>query len=231
MNPETPSASAQTRERLLKAAREVFSQHNFQGATVREICRRAGANVAAVNYHFGSKDGLLAEALNFAPLAALQATNIKAAACPEIRLRLFIHDFLLMLLDEKNPSSQCQIMARELADPTPALDQIMREAIAPMHQFMGKLVREIAGEVGENQLRRYVHSIIGQCLFYRHSQPVLQRLHPKLRYNHKEIEAIAKHIADFSLAGLGGKFPGSHMIILFAVQKGGYPRPNSAFTG
>jgi len=200
---EIKTASEQTRMRLLDAAREVFSQHSFQGATVREISRRAEANVAAVNYHFGSKDGLLAEALNFAQLAALQKANVEAAECPKIRLRMFLCDFMLMLLDEKNPSSQCRIMARELADPTPALDKIVREAIAPLHEFLGKLVREIVGDkVGEAELRRCVHSIVGQCLFYRHSHPVLQRLHPKLRYDRKEIEAIGEHIAEFSLAGI-----------------------------
>jgi AcrR family transcriptional regulator len=200
---ESRTASEQTRARLLDAAREVFSQQGFQGATVREICRRAEANVAAVNYHFGNKEGLLAEALNFAPLAALQKANVKADACPRIRLRLFLRDFMLMLLDEKNASTQCRIMARELADPTPALDQIVNEAIAPLHEFLGKLLREIVGDkVNEAELRRCVYSIFGQCQFYRHSHPVLQRLHPKLRYDHKEIEAIAEHIADFSLAGI-----------------------------
>ncbi|MBI1887829.1 MAG: CerR family C-terminal domain-containing protein [Nitrosomonadales bacterium] len=197
------TASDQTRARLLDAARGVFAQHGFQGATIREICRRAEANVAAVNYHFGSKDGLLAEALNFAPLKALQQANARAGDCPELRLRLFIRDFMLMLLDENNASTQCRIMARELADPTPALDQIVREAIAPLHEFLGELVREIAEKkTGEAELRRCVLSIFGQCLFYRHSHPVLQRLHPEMRYDDREIEAIARHIAEFSLAGI-----------------------------
>lgn len=201
---ETRTASEQTRARLLDAAREAFSQHGFQGATVREICRRAEANVAAVNYHFGSKDGLLVEALNFAPLKAMQLANAKADVHPEARLRLFIRDFMLMLLDETNGSLPCRIMARELADPTPALDKIVREAIAPLHEFLGKLVREIAGDgVAEAELRRCLHSILGQCLYYRHSHPVLQRLHPRLRYSPEEIEAIAGHIAEFSLAGIG----------------------------
>lgn len=200
---EIRTTSEQTRTRLLDAARDVFSQHGFQGATVREICRRAEANVAAVNYHFGSKDGLLAEVLNFGTLEDLQQANAKVNKRPEMRLRLFIRDFMLMLLDEKNPSSQCRIMARELADPTPALDKIVREAIAPLHKFLGNLVSEIAGEkISKTELRRSVHSILGQCLFYRHSHPVLQRLHPRLRYDSKEIEAIAGHVADFSLAGI-----------------------------
>lgn len=216
------AAREQTRARLLDAAREVFSQHGFQGATVREICRRAEANVAAVNYHFGSKDSLLAEALNFAPLEAMQLANIKSGGSPEARLRLFIRDFMLMLLDENDPSSQCRIMARELADPTPALDKIVREAIAPLHEFLGGLLDEVAGgRLGEVELRRCAHSILGQCLYYRHSHPVLQRLYPKLRYGRKEIEAIAAHIADFSLAGIGhasGKDG--------AVIQGEYSRPD-----
>jgi AcrR family transcriptional regulator len=200
---EIKSASEKTRLRLLEAAREVFSEHSFQGATVREICRRADANVAAVNYHFGSKDELLAEALNFSPLASLQKANLSLSECPRVRLRLFLRDFMLLLLDEKNHSSQCRIMARELADPTPALDKIVREAIAPLHKFLGQLVREIVGDkVSEAELRRCVHSIVGQCLFYRHSHPVLQRLHPRLRYDRKEIEAIGEHIAEFSIAGI-----------------------------
>lgn len=200
-NSDPRTASEQTRARLLEAAREVFSQRGFQGATVREICRRADANGAAVNYHFGSKDELLAEALNFAPLAALQKANVGEA--PRTRLRLFIRDFMMMLLDEKNPSSQCRIMARELADPTPALDKIVREAIAPLHEFMGGLVREIAGDqVSVTDRRRCVYSILGQCLFYRHSHPVLHRLHHSLRYDKKEIEAIAEHVFEFSLAGI-----------------------------
>lgn len=204
MMTELEGRTEQTRARLLDAAREVFSQQGFQGATVREICRRAETNVASVNYHFGSKDGLLAEALNFNRLKALQLSNMRQDDCPKQRLRLFIREFMLMLLDEKNPSSQCRIMARELADPTPALDKIVREAIAPLHEFLGGLVNEIAGSrLSAAEQRRCVYSILGQTLFYRHSHPVLQRLNPRLRYDHREIDAIAEHIAEFSLAGIG----------------------------
>ena len=197
------SASERTRARLVEAAREVFAEHGFQGATVREICRRADANVAAVNYHFGSKHGLLSAALNFNRLKALQSATEESEASPEMRLRMFIQDFMLMLLDENNASRQCQMMARELADPTPALDKIVIEAIAPLHEFMGRLVKEIAGKkMRDVDVRRSVYSILGQCLFYRNSHPVLQRMNPALHYDRKEIEAIARHIADFSLLAL-----------------------------
>lgn len=200
---ELRSNSEQTRERLIVAACEVFSQQGFQAATVREICRRAEVNIAAVNYHFGGKDGLLAEALNFVPLKALLLANAALAGSPQLRLEAFVHDFMHMLLDEKKASFQCQIMARELVDPTPALDQIVRDAVAPLHAFLGELLNEISeNQLSAAQLRYCVCSILGQCMFYRNSQPVLQRLDPKLRYDHQEINAIATHIAAFSLAGL-----------------------------
>jgi AcrR family transcriptional regulator len=50
--PPTPDP---TREKLLEAAGQIFAEHGFQAATVREICSRAGANVAAINYYFGDK--------------------------------------------------------------------------------------------------------------------------------------------------------------------------------
>ncbi len=197
------TAGENTRARLVEAAREVFAEHGFQGATVREICRRADANVAAVNYHFGSKHGLLSEALNFNRLKALQSATESSDASPEERLRAFIMDFMLMLLDEDNASRQCQMMARELADPSPALDKIVVEAIAPLHEFLGRLVKEVAArKMMDADVRRCVYSILGQCLFYRNSHPVLQRMNPTLHYDRKEIEAIARHIADFSLPAL-----------------------------
>ena len=60
-----------TRERLIEAAGQLFADHGFRKVTVREICRVAHANVAAVNYHFGDKLGLYREVLDTA-IAAQQ---------------------------------------------------------------------------------------------------------------------------------------------------------------
>ena len=203
----------QTRTRLVEAAREVFAEFGFQGATVREICRRADTNVAAVNYHFGNKYELFSEALNFNGIKELQITNAKLAACPEIRLASFIREFMRMLLDENNATRQYRMMARELADPTPALDKIVAEAIAPLHDFLGQLVCEIADEQIEViELRRCVYSLLGQCAFYRNAYPVLKRLHPELNYDADEIDAIAQHITEFSLVALRAKKSGNNFI-------------------
>lgn len=196
-----PDLLGSTRDRLLAAAREVFSEHGFQGATVREICRRAEVNLAAVNYHFSGKEALFVAALNFEPLLALK-DNVARESGAEARLRRFIEDFLTQLMNE-NGTPQCQLMMRELIEPTLALDNIVQEVIAPLHDFVSQLVRDVVGAgVAPAELRRCVFSIFGQCLFYRHSHAVVRRLHPKLRYDKKEIAATAQHITEFTLAGL-----------------------------
>jgi len=197
------SLSEQTRERLLATARVVFSENGFKKSTVREICRRAEVNIAAVNYYFSSKEALFAATLDFEPLLTLCNETNQGSICAQERLLSFIYDFLMRLLDEKEFSVQCQFMARELAEPTPVLGKIVQEAIAPIHLFVANLVCEIVGKkISEAEVRRCVFSILGQCVYYRHAQPVIQQLHPKLRYDHIEIKAIAKHIGEFSLAGL-----------------------------
>ena len=201
MNALSADPPVDTSTRLLAVAREVFSEHGFQGATIREICRRAEVNLAAVNYHFSSKEALFVASLDFEPLNAI-CHNVSNEVCAKARLQCFIKDFITQLMDEKC-SQQCQLMMSELVKPTVALDMIVQEVIAPIHHHVSQLVRDAVGvKVSAADLRRSVFSIMGQCLFYRHSFAVIQRLHPKLRYDTKEIAATAQHITEFSLAGL-----------------------------
>ena len=59
--PPRPVCGAETREKILDAAEALFAEHGFEGASMRMITARAGVNLAAVNYHFGSKENLLRE--------------------------------------------------------------------------------------------------------------------------------------------------------------------------
>src|ERR1039458_4822482 len=86
-----PRAAASTREKLIEAAGHVFAEHGYQATTVREIVKRSGANIAAVNYHFGDKLGLYTEVLQQSVRAArvdainsaLDRNEIGRASCRE----------------------------------------------------------------------------------------------------------------------------------------------------
>jgi len=81
-----------TRERLLQAAREVFAEHGFKAATIREICRRADTKVAAVHYHFGDKKRLDIAIFDgvFSLLRECRTAFLPVNAPPRERLRIYI---------------------------------------------------------------------------------------------------------------------------------------------
>src|SRR5437762_5573972 len=92
----------ETRERLLRTAARLFADRGFKKVTVRDICRTARANVAAVNYHFGDKMGLYREVLQ-AAIDVLRSTTEAAKEAAEgcradEKLRGLVHVHLHRML-------------------------------------------------------------------------------------------------------------------------------------
>jgi AcrR family transcriptional regulator len=203
------STRMETRQRLLEAAGEVFAERGFRKTTIREICRRAQANLAAVNYHFGDKEGLYAAVIKYAYACALEKYPLAQRESEEVpaadRLHAFIRSLLLSVLDKGTPAWLGKLMAREMIEPTRALDDLVESIISPMGQKLGAIVRELlGGQVPDNLVHRCQISIIGQCLHYRNARPVIQRLFPEHQYSPEDIAAMADHITRFSLAALRG---------------------------
>lgn len=91
--------SDKTREQILIQAKKSFAEHGYEGASLREICNSANANVSAVKYHFGDKEGLYRTCLSeYAQSRLSVITNILTPATSEeelkIKLQLFAEDFL-----------------------------------------------------------------------------------------------------------------------------------------
>src|SRR3989449_6377586 len=201
-----PSArSRDTRQRLLEAAGEVFAERGFRDATIQEICRRADANIAAVHYHFADKERLYRAVIQYAEGCAGDSppADVAPDAPAEKRLRAHIESFLLRLLDEGHPAWLGKLMAREMSQPTPALDIIVQEKIRTTDRRVDAIVRELLGAGAcDDDVRACVLSVQGQCLFYRHCHPVLTRLFPERSFGREEVPELARHIVRFSLAGI-----------------------------
>jgi AcrR family transcriptional regulator len=194
-------------DRLLQAAVEVFAECGFREATVREICARANVNVASVNYYFRSKDALYVQALAFAFQEANRLHPQEAALDkdipPEQRLGQFIKNFLHKLLDDSHLGLHSKLITREIADPTKALDEIIETAIVPQFALLEEIIRQILGSRADKMVvQRCLLSIFGQCLMFKHSRSIIDRLYPELIADDHAIEASAEHIAQFSLAAL-----------------------------
>ena len=97
LKPVDPDPS-HTEARLLEAAGEIFAEFGYRAATVRQICEKAGANVAAVNYHFGDKEGLYLAVLRSVPDAHAEKypsrRGLNDNATAEERLRAYIESLL-----------------------------------------------------------------------------------------------------------------------------------------
>lgn len=196
-----------TRQQLLAAAGEVFAETGFRAATVREICRRAGANIAAVNYHFGDKETLYAEVVRHSQQKALEKhpplLDVSPNAAPEKRLRAFVQSLLLRIFDAGSNAWHGKLMSREMIEPTPALDSLVEERIRPMSEQLRKIVAEILEcPVTDERVRLCSLSVVSQCVFYHHCQPVVSRLFPEQKYDPAGIVLLADHVVNFSLAAM-----------------------------
>ncbi len=90
-----------------------------------------------------------------------------------------------------------------MSDPTPALDVIIRELTAPVYRSIRALISEaLQGTATPAELDLFAGSIVGQCVFYSHSRPIVEQLALDLAATPNRIERIAAHITAFSLAGL-----------------------------
>jgi TetR/AcrR family transcriptional regulator, regulator of cefoperazone and chloramphenicol sensitivity len=203
---------SKTRMRILEAAVEVFGRLGYATATVREICDQAEVNLAAVNYHFQGKEGLyravacdlLSKAFAQFPVAVADDT----AASPEKRLRTFVLATLQRLLAPgglSGDSGKGQFVARELADPSPVLDQLVDAFIRPTANVLGEIVAELLGPAASSQdVLKCQLSVIGQCFHYAMARPVITRLTGLDFTEESLIEELADHVTRFSLAALAG---------------------------
>jgi len=199
--------SDDTRQRLLEAAGEVFAEHGFRNATIQEICRRAKANIAAVNYHFGDKEQLYSAVLEYAESCTLTefppTTASERGLSAEDRLRNHVRGFLLRILDEGRSAWFGKLVTREMAEPTPLLDRLVREKFRPVHDHLAAIVRELLGDAATpDAVRDCALSIRGQCLFYRFCRPAIASLLPDLRLDRAGIDRLSEHISQFSLSAI-----------------------------
>lgn len=193
--------------RLLAAASEAFAQHGFALTRVREIVRTADVNLAAVNYYFGGKEGLYAATVKQLSQQRLaensgqqDARNGDDAAAALYRRVLAI---LTRFIDGESNSPLGRILAHESMNPTPHFEQLTAEIIRPELEGLGALVQRVAGKaIPEAVQRRAAMSIMGQCLFYLFARRAIDRVYPGSVRSREDCEALARHIADFSLAGI-----------------------------
>jgi len=195
-----------TRQRIVDAAGEIFAEKGFDATTVRDICQKAGANIAAVNYYFGDKQRLYVEAVIRAHrwrMERFQLPNWTADTRPEQKLADFIQTFMRRVRTGPGDTWHSRLIMREIGSPTAACAELVQSSIRPQFEILIAILRELLPEeTDEEKLRLTAFSIVGQCLFYHFADPVIRNLLSEDEYAALEIDKLADHITEFSLRSI-----------------------------
>lgn len=195
-----------TKTRLLEAAGEEFAEKGFDAARVRSICRRAGVNLAAVNYHFGDKEKLYTEAVLEAHRCGSEMLpeSVFQSGTPAEQLRCYIHHFLNHVLAlQGHPRWHHTLILREMLQPTSASEVLVREGIRPRFERLLGIMRRVCPDADDRRLHALAFSVVGQCLHYKMAREVSERLIGAAAYETLDLDFLTEHIAGFSLAALG----------------------------
>ena len=200
-----------TKDRLMRAAVEVFAAKGFLAATVREICQAAGTNVAAVNYHFGDKEKLYAAVLwqvfsdhqRVKDFSGADGDGLK----PEERLAELIRAEVRYLYQDKS-QKECSgqhfsLFLMEMAHPSPFLGEVVERFIRPDQEKMLSLLRDLLGpETPGAVLERCSDSLWGQILHHIFIWPIDAHLNPGRPHPSQDTDELAEHIITITQGGL-----------------------------
>lgn len=158
-----------TRESLLDAAETLFSEHGIEAASLRQITQQAGANLAAVNYHFGSKDGLIRAvfARRLKPLLderirLLEACDLEAEDGLEQVLAAFLAPLLRMAgADPEHTCGFGRLMGRALFEPKQEVKAIVMEEFREgIERYLGAF-RRLLPHLNESERMWRFHFLAG----------------------------------------------------------------------
>jgi AcrR family transcriptional regulator len=196
-----------TRTRIVKAAARIFAEHGYEGASIRNIVAKADVNQAAINYHFGSKEGLYRAVLVTALEALLRADE--AAPSPEAlpreeALRAFVRRQLRPMLGRDEYSHYLRIFNWETVRPSPAFRKFMAEEATPHIGAAAALVRRfLPAHASEGQAVLGALWLFGQCSIFVRNCEQLSRPPLSFKVDQGFVDTLAETIATWAAGGLG----------------------------
>jgi AcrR family transcriptional regulator len=201
-------SQAETRQRLLDAAGELFAEKGFRLAGTREICRKAGTDIAAIHYHFGNKENLYEAVLRYADNLLVDAIPTFAASrSREARLKEMIEWVLAQCFAQGQPEWRWRFIEQATVTLTPGLRAFFNSKILPLYQALDSICRDFLGkDASQQQVRFATRSILGQCFYYRHFRVLIGGQGET--FSNEHLHELADHILDFSLAGLKARARG-----------------------
>ncbi len=198
---ETTPPSLSARGRLVRSALRLFAEKGYEGATTREICESARANISAIRYYFGDKAGLYRAAFTEPMGDTACGANSGAYAelpMPEALRRLF-RDFLEPLKRGEETRLVMKLHFREMIEPTGVWQESIDAEIKPQHEaLVAMLTRRLGLSDVDLDVHRLAFSIIGMAVHFYVGLDVVSNVAPDMLGSVQAVDELAERLADYA---------------------------------
>jgi len=203
----------ETRTRILDAAEELFMQHGFEGTSMRLLTTRAEVNLAAVNYHFGSKDALIEalfrrrlDPMNAARIATLEKLETEAggrALAAEAIIRAFVGESLRMIEDAKGGGRNfIRLLGRTYTEPSKPIRVLIGQLYAPtMERYKAAFERALP-QMPREELVWRMHFMFGTLSYTLAATDAVQLIAGCKPEDRHDARLLEDRLTAFLFAGL-----------------------------
>ena len=196
-----------TKDRILGAAEELFAQHGFAGTSLRQVTTRADVNIAAVNYHFGSKENLVNEVFRrrMDEMSARRLAQLKAALQQhpgelEPVLAAFVEPALAMAQDRHGGGAFIRVIARAYAEKNDNLRKFLSNQYGHVLRDFAKAIAGCVPALGKEQLYWRLDFLSGALTYAMADFGMIKRPSGLSEAAHRE--RAARELIRFASAGL-----------------------------
>lgn len=205
-----------TKESLIETAGVLFADRGLEGTSIRSIAKSAKANIAAVNYHFGSKEKLYLEVIRHVLMETrcpLAETLLAASSewsgdpvrCSE-NVRLLVEERVRHYLPGTRPRWYGRLFIRLLLDPPEGVKRLLEETALPDLARLQEVLRCCRPEMSGGEAQMWVDSLLGQILHYVFTEDIV-RLVPIRDMTGDFPGRVARHVSRVMIQGLGLPVP------------------------
>jgi AcrR family transcriptional regulator len=195
-----------TKDRILHAAEELFAQQGFASTSLRQVTSRADVNIAAVNYHFGSKDNLVNEVfrrrMDDMSVERLKALKQAVQAYPgelEPVLAAFVEPALAMAQDRHGGGAFIRVIARAYAESNDSLRKFLSDQYGHVLRDFAKAIDGCVPGLGKEELYRRLDFLSGALTYAMADFGLIKRPAGVSEATHRE--RAAKALIRFAAAG------------------------------
>jgi AcrR family transcriptional regulator len=201
-----------TKLSLILAAGELFAEKGYDGVGIRAIADRAGANIAAVNYHFGNKEQLYREVLRFVMRDVEEARTEdfleRAEACESPQefadlLGEMVHARFAAYFSPRQPLWHGRLVIRSFLEPSPTLQRVVKEDLTPDQEALRSVIRLAQPELDEQEVELYAYSVAAEVAFYIFARNPILMSRDQSDYERGFLLAAARHVARMLTVSLG----------------------------